>query len=329
MEDKEFLQAELLSEFLVVDEADNSEEAVATVTRNPSITWVKFVLTDDKPNANRQRVPADEFDNLITSGTNMPIKVAQGSISNGHDGSFPIGVISHLKKHKDQIIGLAALWERERPEDVRMIKEKYSKREPLELSWEILYADSATTEDGITDLKNTALRAVTFVGRPAFEGRTPVLAVAEKTENTLEDTNLEELDTLKKRVEELESLISDKDIALSSANAELETLREFKTGIEKAREEAEKLDSIKAKFSQAGIVKDETYFVENKQTLLALSNELLEFMIQELVAFASVSQKESVASNINDRVQAPDLSGRKAKDFSPAELGAMLRNKIK
>ena len=317
MEDKKLLT--LLSEFPAVNA--EGDEAFSSLTINPTVTWIKFVLTDDKPNANRQRVPGDEFDNIIRTGTNMPIKMASGGIKDGHEESLPIGVITHLKKLKDQVIGLAALWSRERPEDVDLIKTKYSNREPLELSWELLYGESSVTDDGVEDLKDIALRAVTFVGRPAFEGRTPVLAVAAKTDTNLEDKKLEELEVLKQKVAELEGLLAEKDTALSSKDTELATasselteLRDFKASILKEREESEKLDAIVKKFSEAGIQKDSEYFVSNKEMLLGLSEVALNFMLQELVAFSSVS-KDATASKKEDKVELPDLSGEKSVDL--------------
>ena len=32
---------------------------------NPYVTWVRFILTDDKPNGNGDRIPLEEFSNLI------------------------------------------------------------------------------------------------------------------------------------------------------------------------------------------------------------------------------------------------------------------------
>jgi hypothetical protein len=162
---------------------DTFLEEFSSVSLSPLLTWAKFVLSDDKPNANRKRVPLEEFDNLIKTGIYMPIKMSEGTINDGHEGSYPIGVIAHLKRVKDRILGLAALWNRERPEDVNFIKENYKKGNPLELSWEILYTDSAIEEaTGVEDLRNTVLRATTFVRKPAYEGRTPILEVAAKTE---------------------------------------------------------------------------------------------------------------------------------------------------
>ena len=160
-------------------EEDN--EAFASFNLNPTLAWIKFILTDDKPNGNMMRIPKEEFSNLIATGLYMPIKMATEEISPGHDGTTPIGVITHLKEDKDagRIRGLACLWEKERPEEVKLIRERYSAKEPLDLSWEILYEDETVNEDGIIDLHGTVLRATTLVGEPAYDsGRTSITEVA-------------------------------------------------------------------------------------------------------------------------------------------------------
>ncbi len=139
-------------------EAEN--EAFAAISLNPAVTWAKFILTDSEPNLNKQRIPETEFENLIRTGVYMPIKMALGEIKDGHDEAIPIGVISHLKRASNQIQGLAALWDRERPEDIQYIKERYTNKKPLQLSWEVFYEQAVEKEDGIADLTGTALRAV-------------------------------------------------------------------------------------------------------------------------------------------------------------------------
>jgi len=171
----------LLNDIEILDEGLEvvpNDEAFAAISLNPLVTWIKFILTDDKPNGNNQRVPKTEFANLIKSGIFMPIKMAFGQISEGHGDTFPVGVITHLKEVGDQIRGIGALWSRERPEDIEYIKEEFAANRPLNLSWEIAHESSEKQEDGVENLKNAALRAVTLVGMPAYEGRTPILAVA-------------------------------------------------------------------------------------------------------------------------------------------------------
>lgn len=156
-------------------------EAYSSLLLNPAVTWAKFILTDDAPNNNGQRVPQTEFKNLIKSGLHMPVKMAYGKINDDHDDSLPIGTITHLKQEDNKVIALAALWTEERPSDVSYIKEKVAAGESINVSWEILYGDYDIDDTGIVDLLDTYLKAATIVGRPAYAGRTPILAVAAKS----------------------------------------------------------------------------------------------------------------------------------------------------
>jgi hypothetical protein len=273
-------------------------ESEAAISLNPTFTWAKFVLTDDKPNANGQRIPKDEYNNLIKTGIHAPVKMAVGGIAPGHKEALPIGVITNLREVNDKIEGLAALWTREREDDVISLKEMFAGGQLPQLSWEILYEDSSREEDGTEVLKGTSLRATTLVGMPSYEGRTPIYAMAAKETNS-EDQHVEELELLKTKVADLESKLaeaesklSEKDAQIADASVELEQLREYKGAIEKEKEIAERMASIKNKFSEAGIQREDSYFDEKRDTLLSMSAEALDFMIQEMVAFSSVVKEE-------------------------------------
>lgn len=163
-------------------------EANASLMLNPTVAWAKFILTDNLPNGNNQRVPTEEFDNLILSGLHMPIKMAEGKIDSGHDNSKPLGVITHLKKEKDPltnadiIVALAALWANERPSDVAYVRELMDAGEDVNVSWELGYRDSTVNESGVEDFIDVVLKAVTLVTKPAYQGRTRFLSVAAKAE---------------------------------------------------------------------------------------------------------------------------------------------------
>lgn len=387
-----------------IDAVEDTNEAFSSISLNPMNSWAKFILTDDKPNANKQRIPIEEFDNLVNSGIFMPIKMSLGKISEGHANAVPIGTISHLKKVEDKIYGIAALWKRERPEDVELIKNNYKQGVPLQLSWEILYSDSSVSDNGVEDLKDTALRAVTLVGMPAYSGRTPILSVASSTKytdeyiNELPDDaflfieggekdatgsttdktkrhlpykdaegsvdieqlkiNLSNLENvllsngeklreseatklkrklerllekysskednkqmeLEERVTQLEKDLADStqkitDITAEKANLETELaeLKSYKANIEEQKEKEERFKSIKEKFSTAKIEKDEKYFEDNKEKLLGLADEAIDFMIQELVtglASASVNKNKTDIPNLSadsDKVSLTDM----------------------
>lgn len=308
---------------LIQDEQEYTDEAFSSISLNPLVSWIKFILTDDQPNANKQRVPLEEFSNLIKTGIFMPIKMASGEIKDGHENSLPLGVITHLKEDGNQIRGIAALWNRERPEDIDLIKNLFKDGKKPQLSWEIAY--SAIEElDGIQILKDTALKAATFVGMPAYAGRTPVIAVANKQENQ-EDTALEEIEKLQSRVSELEAQLAEKDTAVAEKETELASLREFKAGVEEDKQKEEKLASIKAKFAEAGITKEEEYFDTNKETLLGLDEAAIDFMIQELVAFSS--QTAEASEKKTKEIKVPRVVSDVKDSLDPKDLATALRER--
>jgi len=304
--------------YIVEDTTSDSSE-FAALNLNPTVRWAKFILTDDEPNQNKVRIPESEFSNLIKTGVFMPLKVAAGEISEGHENTFAIGVITHLKKVKNKIEGLAALWSKERPEDVDMLKTKYDNREPIDLSWEIEYADSVTNEEtGIKDLLGTKLRALTIVGIPAYAGRTAITAFASKTNQ--EDSKLEELKKLQDELAvangEKASLISElallkeqvttltTELAETKTDAEeLEVLRTFKKEVDELKAKLEKVAAIKDKFSEAGLNKGEDYFTDNIEKLLEMSEETLDFMVQELVAFSATTTVEEEEHSSLPRIE--------------------------
>ncbi|MCJ7720857.1 hypothetical protein MUO98_00405, partial [Candidatus Bathyarchaeota archaeon] len=159
-------------------------EAIASAIISPSVAWAQFILTDDQPNGNRQRVPLVEFDNIIETGLHMPIKMAEGQVSEGHDDTKPIGTISFLKKELteagNRIVALAALWSKERPDDVELLKELMDTEDGVNVSWELSFGDVEAGEGGSIDFRDVALNAVTIVARPAYQGRTRFLALAAK-----------------------------------------------------------------------------------------------------------------------------------------------------
>lgn len=310
---------------------ENFKEEMASVVRNPMVTWAKFILADDMPNKNGVVLPQSEFDNIIKSGIHMPIKMAYEDIEEDHENAYPIGVITNLKKVKNKLVGLAAFWAKERPEDIAMLKEMHEKEEPINISWEITCYEKEL-EDGNVEIENASLRAATIVGLPAYGGRTPILAMASKQQeekilDELEKTKQElqtvtdERDALKTKVSELESSIEE----LNGLQEEVASLREFKEEIDAEREREEKMASLKKKFDEAGIEKDEEYFVENGERLLNLEPEDLDFMLQELVAFAPKTEKHASKEKLPNFT-----SGSNDDEKSPKELAeALMETKLK
>lgn len=337
-------------------------ESFASYMLNPIITWAKFILTDDRKNANGERIPESEFPNLLKTGIHMPVKMANGEISAGHPGTKPLGTITHLKVEKtadgsSAIVAIAALWAQERPADVEFIKTRFAEKLPVDVSWEILYEDATFNhETNSMDLNGTILRAATIVGNPAYQGRTPFLSIAAtKISEATTDINMEDdvdMTQLQAEVDrltaELNELKSAKEIALAEVSSqvterdaeiarltvlntnnetELVTLRELKASIEAIAEKKTKLEEVKTKFVEAEIVKDDEYFTENADRLIGLSSDELDFMIQEFKAFSEASLKPTSASK---KTKIPALLGDET-DSKPTtvDIANALRERAK
>jgi len=301
----------LTTEFeFLEDESPDLGEEFSAISLNPFFQWAKIVVTDDLPNANSKRIPQEEFDNLIKTGINAPIKMAQKEISPGHKEAFgnPIGVIANLTKEANRIIALAALWKKERPDDIAKLKEMYLNGNPPNVSWEISYTEASIKDDGTEDLLGTSLDGLAIVGLPAYQGRTSFVAMSSENINSdKESETLEEIEQLKLKIEQLESelaqLKAEKETlqsSLETAQAETTELKTFKDTVEKEKADLEKLETIKAKFVEAGISKDESYFTEKKETLLALAEDELDFMIQEITAFSKTAVSSTKGPKIPD-----------------------------
>ncbi len=344
-------------------------EAFASFMINPAVTWAKFILTDDRKNANGERIPKDEFKNILLSGIHMPVKMAIGEISQGHPGTKPLGTITHLKEvttadGTNAIVALAALWSQERPADIEFIKQRIAENKSVDVSWEILYEDASfNAEHNSMDLFGTVLKAATVVGNPAYEGRTPFLSIAAKkkseavSENSsdeapiedshnLAEDNLNEIEQLKADMAEVQTKL-DEALALIEANkttlaerdaeierlsgenstkeTELASLREFKETAEAESAKKQKLASIKSKFVEAGLEKDDEYFAENSEKLAAMSDDQLDFMIQELKVFSEAAKTASASSKKTTKV--PALINTEDGEVSIHDLAQHLRNR--
>jgi len=307
-----------------------NESVSSTVVKNDWISWTKFVLTDNLPNENKQRVPEKEFENLIKTGIYMPFKMAYKEPKDDHSDAFPLGVIAHLKRTGNQIVALAALWKKEREEDIAYLKECMANKIPVNVSWEIMHEDSEIGADGVEDLIGTSLRGVTVVRRPAYAGRTPVLEVAstDGSISTSEENTLDELEQLKEQIATLKTELSAKEDELlavkaerESVEAELVSLRNFKAEIDRKVTEEAFLSEIKGLFAEAGINKPAEYFETNRERLLSMDLDAIKFLVQELVAFPAT--EISQASTGSEIPPVPGSEGN--KEFSISELAEELR----
>lgn len=331
--------------------------ALAAISQNKTVKWIKFILADDKPNANKQRIPEESFDSIIKTGLFMPIKMAPGAIQKGHEFSVPIGVITNLVKNENRVEGIAALWAKEYPDEVEILEKMSSEGKKPQISWEILYNEWEEEADGIEALKDPMLAAATVVKIPAYGGRTSVQAIAsednkskekktmeieqkvvelEKRLSTFEsekETWAQEKETYEIKVGELTQSVTDLTKEKVTLTDENKVLKTFKEEADAAKERTEKLESIKTLFSEAGVELPEEYFEDKDklEKLLAMTTEQVKFWIDELALF-SKSSKEAEASTKHKKLgSSVNLNARHedTEEASPAELVDFLKKELR
>jgi hypothetical protein len=293
--------------------------AFASMSLNPNYQWVKVIVTDDKPNANHQRVPKEEFANIIKTGVYSPLKMDFGRISPGHKEALgkPIGTFTNFNEYGDKLIALAALWKNERPDDVALLKEMYDSGASPNISWELSYDAEAQEEDGTTALNGIKFNGAVVVGNPAYKGRTSFIAMS--SEQTNSEDSMEELELARQKISELETKVSELGTAIAEKDTELAELTKFKNDIEATQAKASKLQAIREKFVEAGIVKDDEFFATREETFLAMNEDALNFVVQELAAFSKPATQTSAS------VAIPNITGTPKKNYSARELGELLR----
>lgn len=177
----------------IEDEKELAQAGIPEEYKNPLLTWVKFIFTDDQPNANKQGISQDEFPNLIKSMAYMPIKANFDSEFGleGHSDARIIGVIKAGQQQGNKVVTIGALYHDEHPEVVDFFKKEMSDGNNVDFSWEIRYKDSED-KDGVEWLKNITTKAVTAVQHPAYEGRTPLVSISAKDLIEIIDEELKE-----------------------------------------------------------------------------------------------------------------------------------------
>jgi len=161
---------------------------------NPYLTVAKFVFADDKgaplstaPDGLLQGIEFEDFDEVINSSINMPIKMrllsaAETGTVGGHVGSYVIGHITDMEKAQaedgtNQLLAEAVLYADEFPDEIDYLKKAYANNEAPGISYEIVYEDSIV-KNGVQWLKKMVTAAATFVRNPAYGKRTALLALA-------------------------------------------------------------------------------------------------------------------------------------------------------
>jgi hypothetical protein len=327
---------------LIVDNLEIEQLAAsASISLNPNVTWLKLILTDDEFNANKQRIPREEFANVLRTGAFMPLKMALREISEGHENTYPLGTMAHLKTEGNSIQALAALWNRERQADVDYIKDRYKNGESIDISWEVTYSEDQE-EDGGVALRGVAMNAATIVGLPAYEGRTTVIAMSSSSQENItgDSKNMDTIELaehqrlLDEQKSQFETSLQELQNKLNATQAELDDLKpkfedlaNFKAGIEKEHDNEERLASIKTKFLEAGLTVSEEYFAERKDSFLAMSAEQVDFLLQELLAAFEKPEvpSEQASISITSKRKIPNLNLTKT-DINTEDIIKYLRN---
>jgi hypothetical protein len=118
--------------------------------------------------------------------------------------------------------------------------------------------------------------------------------------------------------------------AVKTLEEEIKPLKEFKLEVDQVKEKETKLAEIKTKFQEAGLLKEETYFTENAEKLLAMDTNSLEFMLQEAVSFKSEDKGEGEASLKKGKFPTVPVIETKTTNLSdPKDLAAALRERNK
>ena len=331
----------IITELQLIVDTELEDLFAASKNLNPFLTYVRFILTDSKPNANGDIVPPEEFSNLLQTGLYMPLKMALGEIKDGHDASVPLGVITHLRVDGDLIRGVAALWNRERPADIAFIKERNANGEPLDLSWELGFDPelSEITEEGYRILRGCVLRATTLVGIPAYEGRTPITDIDSSSDESKEEESVKELEQLNKELElkvetleaEIQTLQEASEVLVANqltdeVSEELEELRSFKHEIEAEALKLQAVAEIRTAFEEAGVNKSSEFFSTNEEKLLTLKEtDMLDFFIASLVS----EEEEEEEDELEDEESEDDADASADEDESEEEVNSTKLPKIR
>lgn len=182
--------------------------------------------------------------------------------------------------------------------------------------------------DGKVDLDHLR-NAIARLGQPnTGEGwlteslRKELLDKAQKLLQKEEKSEMNE--DFQEKISQYEQLIKSQTEELEKVKSELEELRKYKEEVEAEKLAEQRIKQIKQMFLDKGINKPEEYFERSKEVLLGLSDSALDFMIQELVAFAE-NAKEKQASTDPKIPNINDFSDGKTEKLNPAVLAKLLK----
>lgn len=158
-----------------------SRASINTDFKHPLQKRIDFVFCDALPNANKQAVPVSEFGNVVTSSLYTPVKINfDGDGPTGHVNTEPIGPITSMRVEEDKVIGSAVIWMADNEDIIDWMTEASAEEDGVQFSWEVYYSDSKIDANGIEWLYDIVSNGIAIVANPAYEGRTPLLSMAEK-----------------------------------------------------------------------------------------------------------------------------------------------------
>lgn len=270
MEIKEFLTA-------IAEISD-----IAAEDGHPLLTRIKFIFaTDEGANLStslpglKQGIKAEDFDEVIATAINAPIKMRYLGKRLGaqkHFGSIPIGHITKMEKItlENNVAALAAegvLYTNEYTDEISYLKEAYAANEAPGISYEIRHdPKKSVIEKGVEWIKGLITQAATIVKDPAYGNRTAILALASNKELTNEEFNDEVLELITpkevtnkggsgmdekdKEIQRLTALANEKETALvelkTAKETEVSTLsNELKDVTEKLAEATKENETLK------------------------------------------------------------------------------------
>lgn len=274
-----------------------SEAVASDVAEETRAAWIKFVFTDDQPNGNKQGVPKTEFDNLVKTGRMKPVKGLAGD----HRGAVPIGAIAQLEAIDNQVLGIASIWETEFPDEVARLRQAHAAGQSSQLSWEILYQDSTKDDNGVEWLSGCVAKAVTLVDNPAYQGRTPILAIAEQKGEQQMDELKVKLEAEEKRSAELAQKLAEAQAGLEELLAlkqELDQLRSFKAETEKNQAREAMLTKRLGRFGEAGLAMTREQFEKELDKWESLDDNAFEFVVSMLINTKPATPSTPVLPNV-------------------------------
>lgn len=340
--------------------------AIASATNHPLQRNLKFVFTDFEPNGNKQGVPQSEAQNVLTSSLYMPVKIAfDGDGPTGHKGADPIGPIVNMYNTPEQIVGEAVVWIDEFPDiDDYLMSASAEGGEGVQFSWELYFENSEKDANGVEWLHDITSAGICIVENPAYQGRTPLIAIAEGTQmNELEQQASDLMNRLYSMVDALwaalalpgaldraadveaqfqtvlQSLIDQigsaqaAQSALESAQAQVAALeseaaelRSFRAQVEATAQRQQVLASRREQLAAAGVTLTDEQLAERADRVYEMTDEVFALYVADL---ASARTEKSERSSASQRVASPIIPdpqalGRPA--YTISDLAAALRS---